>query len=435
MEYVLTMASNKIGVKKILLSAFLFMLIFNPPLIRGIDFIKVSAALALMYIIFNYQRFKAFISKPKAKSSLSFFAIYILYGMGVNTVWALIRSADSQHSNLNLSEGISLVTTYLLLFIPVIAVCLYAEKNRIDFIGMLECLLIAFCCQAFLAIIAFISPDIKRSFVELIYQNSGNSYIAKIVQGSSTRRVYGLAANLWDHFGGSCAIMFGVCVCMFQQGHNKRIINAALIVFMVYLNSRTALLTCLALIGITLCYQFKNSFSVQTVIKLLVSLAFCYMAFQIISSSISGNTSDWVSDAFDNIELFFSDSREESSLNSYLNDFVFFHDNYTTVIFGQGLRPRDIIGKNSDIGYVEIIWKYGVIGSILLYVSYFNLIKKARSDNKMYNQIVFYILIVLALFHMKINILGVNSTTIVANLVLFSLLSYSSDSEKEEPKT
>ena len=429
------MTSNKLGVEKLLLSTFLFMLIFNPPLIRGIDFIKVSAAIALVYITFNYKRFEVFLSKPKVKSSLSIFVIYILYGLGVNTVWALIRSTDPEHSNLNMSEGISLITTYLLLFVPVIAVCLYTEKNRIDFLGVVECLLIAFSCQAFLVIIAFISPDIKKNFVDLIYQNSSNSYIAKIVQGSSTRRVYGLASNLWDHFGGSCAIMFGVCACLFQQGYNKRIINAALIVFMVYLNSRTALLTCIVLLGITICYQFKNSFSVETIIKLLMSFVFCYIAFQVISNSISGTTSDWVSDAFDNIKMFFSDSREESSLNSYFNDFVFFHDNYITVIFGQGLRPRDIIGKNSDIGYVEIIWRYGVIGSILLYVSYFNLMRKARSDNKMYNQIVLYILIVLVLFHMKINILGVNSTTIVANLVLFSLLSYNSDNEKELQKT
>lgn len=426
------MTSNIISAKKIVLSAFLFMLIFNPPLVRGLDFVKVSAAIALMYIVLNFKKFESFINQPRVKSALSFFLIYIIYGFGVNIVWALIRSSDLEHSNLNLSEGVSLVTTYLLLFIPVIAICMYSEKNRIDFIGVLECLLIAFSCQAILAIIAYISPDIKSSFVELIYRNSGNSYIAKIVQGSSTRRVYGLASNLWDHFGGACAIMFGVCVCMFQHGNNKRIINAALIVFMVYLNSRTALLTCLTLIVITLCYQFKNRFSVGTVIKLFISFSFFYTAFQFISSSISGTTSDWVSDAFDNIKIFFSDNREESSLNSYFNDFVFFSDDYIATIFGQGLRPRDIIGKNSDIGYIEIIWRYGIIGSIMLYVSYFNLIKKARSDNKMYNQIVFYILIVLAIFHMKINILGVNSTTIVANTVIFSLLAYSS--EKEEPK-
>ena len=86
--------------------------------------------------------------------------------------------------------------------------------------------------------------------------------------------------------------------------------------------------------------------------------------------NVSSTTSDWIiSGAEEMVSLFTSSPRNGKTISALMNDFILPNN----LIFGDGGDPNSFGYTGIDVGYVRLIWMFGIVGTILLFIGYVNM--------------------------------------------------------------
>jgi hypothetical protein len=114
------------------------------------------------------------------------------------------------------------------------------------------------------------------------------------------------------------------------------------------------------------------------------------------------------------------DSYAFSTIDLLLHGMIVFPDSLSSLMFGVSVRPN-VYGKPSDIGYINIIFMYGVVGLIIIIFYYLLIIRKSIIGPKSEkNTALYYSALLMFIFNYKILVM---SSSIFTELLLFILLS------------
>lgn len=382
-------------INKFLLSFLFFLYIFQPTLLK-INIAYVLDMVFLIIIILNNRMNPKIKINSSIKKALMGFLPFLVYFI-VYIIIMLIKS-DGYIENDIYYENIKNVTlTAIHLVISVSFMLSIRKKNRYTTTDIIDIYIISSFWQLICVVLSYLSPNVRTFFNNFIINNSKIDSIVKSLLGAGSRRAYGFSGNLFDQFGFVCSLL--VVLILIEGIERKKILLTILSFLMLIpslLNTRTGMF--LSLIGmIAVFMKYLVRMTSETFLKGLVITIVVITTGYYVINKMPDVTYDWVYAGIEEIKsLLFK--------NEKIGTFYTLTKNINlpnNIMFGAGGEPRDYSVIGTDIGYVKSIWRYGVIGTILLLVGYISLFYKPyKSLNKRKNRCIAICFLLLFLLYM-----------------------------------
>ena len=404
--------------------AYIFVAIFQPP-IFSFSTIYLWGILTLILLMKDY---KLNLALPSESKLLEFYNVLMLlsfYCVIISVFNILfIDSRDFYSNRIHWFARLFLMTPIELLFVWYIHDrCIkwnFSLQDIIDMVGIVGAL--QGCC----AIAAYVSPQIRNFF--LIHHQSiiKNGYFL-------SRRGYGLSGVLFDTFGYGMGLIAGIILLAEGISRRRKYVYITLSLIATFLNSRTGLLLFILAIVLYLCKSknFNNTLLkiISTMILLFFVIVYVVEPLLVIGIKSDNVNISWASGALKNVLAFLNGEQKITEV-SFLLGVDRFPTNVFDLIFGTGhdiFSVSKIIGFHSDVGYINMLWEFGIIGSAFFFICFMKLVKTAL-DAASYSEkfIGIFIMLSFLLVLMKANLIGYSPGIIVTYIVLFSFILRSS---------
>lgn len=401
--------NKKVGVKECLFYIYIFLYVFQPAIVS----IKLIYLLTIINIgiIILCIRDRLIICKNVILIIRAFilFFIYITLMFIVNCI---IVGADTSFSGY-----INILIQFLYLIIAIMALmCLY-KASDFKLPSIIDTLIVIGTMQLVCVGIAFISPSVRTFFNNFTIKNSSVSlYVNALLYDA---RSYGFAENIYDGFGFITAI---IIVTTFIKGMDKKntklIILSLIMLMMPLLNSRTGLiLAAIGIISTLFFYMDKHHISRVIVYLVIVVLAVIMMIYLI--NYLPEGTQEWIQKGFDETLSIIKDGQISGVYEELLvNDWKI----PDGVIIGVGASPEMLGYGNADNGYVQFLWRFGIIGTIIFFTALgYSLRKlyKTTPDKEFKCEAV-----VLAIFFLIYNFKMFTINNSAGNFIIFAIIIY-----------
>jgi len=418
---------------KIFITFYLFLLIFNPPIFKNISFTVLLVSLSGLYLLLNLRKTKIMIKKLMMNK---FFLIFLFSFFYISFISFFNAFFNNENILSYLLNFINYIFYYGALISVIIFINLISNKSKLTFNDLVSCYIWAGVLQAIIAISSYIFPEIRDFFLQLIISNSSSIKIFKTIQTTKNIRNYGFASSLFDIFGYSTSILV---ILAFVKGLYKNIfyIFLSLPLFIVpFLNARTGIIltffgTILALI---IFFKPENIYDIlKKILIFLISIFLFIIVFDFFKNvilSISDQQRIWIISGIKNTFSFLLGESTTGYYNALLNRFIFFPSFFKT-IFGAGATPMILINRNTDLGYIQNIWRYGIIGSLIIYIINYKIFKLSYilSKNKMQKTIVIILGFFFFVYMIKLNSLGYSQASVITFPLLFKVINDSNTNE------
>lgn len=324
--------------------------------------------------------------------------------------------------------------TYILFvkfFLRTIIICscfeLYRIQSKIGKQYVINALIAVGCLQLICVILSFISPTIRTVFFALI-KNKTTSIVIKMNMQYPGRRSYGLSENLFDSFGYISALLI---VITFWKGMKENkifyIVLSIIMLIMPVLNSRTGI--ALAIMGVTFIFiTFKHNkrnlkFSLKilaTGIPVLFIILLCGVYL------LPESTFEWIQDGVNEIVNLLI-YKQQIGTFEILSKYTILPDN---VIWGAGSSPEYLNIAAMDMGYAQCLWRYGMVGTVLLLAGYLNSLRVGMQSTKRKEEKVLLICMFLFFFTYLYKIYSVGN--MAGNLIIFGYIILIIDSKNRK---
>ena len=395
-----------------ILAALTFVYIFEPPLIH-VNAHMVIEAVAIMYILWNLIRKKGAITiERRYVNILLNFIPFIIY----ETIAVFVHiSAEPSNSQVFQNEFFLVFRTIIRITIIDIAYYEYVNTHNISYEEQLDNLKYVTFIQLFFVILTLLVPGIRSMIVNLIINNSSDDNLVSVYMRLSTRRGYGLAGNLFDSFGYIMSILFAVSFTgWLENGKKSNLFVSLSIIFACILNARTGVLLCVIVMVAALIFYKKSVTILKYIIATLIALPVIYTVVMSIWESYFPENFKWLSEGINEAVALIL-------LREYIGTFEALHDGIfwpPNVIFGTGASPENIAGMSTDVGYVQVIWRYGAIGTLLYLGGYIKSVLSyySFSKNDRYKCLTITLVMIVLVYLFKIysiNNLGAHSIMIM----------------------
>ena len=281
--------------------------------------------------------------------------------------------------------------------------------------------------QGICALVAFLLPPVRSLFLLFGDQAlSSNEYFME-------RRGYGFSMTLIDTFGYGMGLIAGYILLFKWKSANNiyLLIALLLILFAIVVNARTGILVFLVAIAIKLLYGASAG---KFVFRLLLFGLIAIVVMKFLPPLLErGTTSDnptisWICLSFYSIfEVVGSNSSNvDVEELDFLSSFVKMPTNAFEYIFGAGHYVYDTkqsLGFRTDIGYLNLFWEFGVVGSFIILIVMLRFMIKPFFMTRdvslkriaLFNTVCYFVLLVKAI------LIGFNPGVFVNYLVTFSL--------------
>ena len=287
--------------------------------------------------------------------------------------------------------------------------------------------------QLICVILAFIFPQVKAYFNELTIRNSLSEVIVNVTDNEwrMSYRAFGFAENLYDRFGYAISIIISLSFLKGISSNNKgvTVLSLAMLV-MPLLNARTGLL----LSGIGIIIIMLNYFKPRKVVSYAAIVLAIIVSFMLIFNHLPPRLQIALTNGVDATRGLINGSEKTDVYAEILdNDIVI----PQSIMFGEGLSPEKRMGYSGiDSGYIQCLWRYGVIGTILLlggYVYSFVLALKYRRT-KEHTVLVIVILTIFFIYLFKLFSLVNYGNIFLIFTILGALISNKNDDREEALK-
>lgn len=346
----------------------LFCIIYNPPLFR-VNSMHVVGIVSIVTLIIN----------GSFKIQKKIFRLFI--GFGIMLVYLFLISTISKKGDV----GIIYSPIYFLLDIIPFSLVLskHGQKKDYELSDYLKLFIIIAVIQAAISIIALLSPGIHTFLMNrFAAYGYGNVYMR-----ISAFRMYGFAGGLT--FATPVFQSIIAVIVLYQAVVYKKAWNYVLFILLflsAVINARTSIIVVIIGFACLICFS-KVSIKKKTLIlvaEFLILLVIFGIGMPYIEQ-ISPATYKWISEGIEEILAFVHGNRNQGYF-SYINESTQYPlpDSLLKMIFGTG---HDVFGAvsqkkfgiSSDIGYVNDLWKGGIVYMSFLYmliISIFNYLRK-----------------------------------------------------------
>ena len=354
---------NKPRRLNVLIVLFLFLGIFMPCIVKiRIQYIiLVVEIVAIIWMALKHRYL--FISSKTTVIMASFIPHIIYYTL------AIIFNASS--SGISFSTFLVEYTTYLsnilYVILTIILVQNWIKYKNYTANEFYRYIMAVASVQLVCVILAFVSPGIKTIFNNLTIRNSFSERYSSILQRQwyASYRAYGLAENLFDGFGYVISLLIIIIFINGIDSKNTKITLLSLIMLvMPLLNARTGVVLCL----VSMVYVLFQYFNPKKVLKYVAGIVFVIVAVFILYNYLPSGLKIALSDGVEQTILLLRGGEKTGVYGEILSNDVALPQN---ILWGAGLSPERAAGfKGIDSGYIQCLWRYGVIGTILFLGAY-----------------------------------------------------------------
>lgn len=409
-----------------------FLVVFNPPLIRGISFTPIAIAISFIYVIFHSRYASRIIySKVVKKWMKILLMIFVYYAFGV-AVNIVIR-CDSAYEII--SNYISTLIYNISIIFVSVAIVLVAYKNKYDMEDLFDCYIGAGVIEAFLGIASFLNPSIKAVLNNMVINNSTSEKVARSMNNVSSFRNYGLASTMFDSFGLGMSILALIALGIaLYRTKPLYFFPFSIIAFTACINARTSMV--LIGSGVIILLIMGSWSTAREIMGKIVGICIMTVALYLFAQMLKNGTATakWISGGLNAIRSYAYNSEATGFFAIIKSEIVIPHDPFI-FLFGSGLLPNQLGYKAVDMGYIQNIWKFGIIGSSMLYFYYILPLAMWYKKRVKESIIALVILVVLGIYLFKLNLFGygIGSTVFMPIIMykLFLLKNYSMKQQEE----
>lgn len=348
----------KEGMQNIILAIVLFFAIFLPPItIKSIYNIIISSSILTVLL-------KLILS---GKIEISKRIFKVCYGFAPFLIWYMISTIihlfSSTSNDIIIKSFLVEIWGFWGILIFLIALTCINNMLHIGFDRFCEIIFITFSIQLIIVLATILFPDIKTYLNNLMVQNTNDLLMQRAIFTNRGFRCYGFAINLFDSFGyiTSLAIILTFSVGM-KRKNSKILILSLLFMIMPLFNARTGLL--LSGIGILAIIIFYTGINRRLINLLIIIIFVTVMGFNSLPEETRLYITNGVTYTFN---LF--GSHQDIGFYQELSDDIIFPE---SIFLGAGASPETLVGLSVDVGYVQCIWRYGMIGTMLFLLGVIN---------------------------------------------------------------
>ena len=184
--------------RTLLLSIFLFLCIYAPPILPDINLILVIAVLSIPYLLLHSRTCLRVLSSSPAKSFIAWFASFVCY-------WLVITFLNVLLGEGGFGADYTTSAYSFFLVLPVCLICstaamVYKENNGLSMGQVIKAFIVAGLIQAAFALAAFFDPGVKSFLTEIMFENTGTEQMQSGLW-IADRRFYGFANSMLDLYG------------------------------------------------------------------------------------------------------------------------------------------------------------------------------------------------------------------------------------------
>lgn len=347
---------------KTLYAIALFIGIFMPCLIR-LRMQYVMFGIELLYIIWKLiSTERTTIYKTPVRMMAAFLPFFI-YDTFLVAFRVLTEGPNSSVYLVEYKQSLSIAAYVIVL---AFALMLYRQGHETDSTTFFQVITAVALMQLVFVGLSFVSSRVKSIFNALIVRNAHNEAIVNAMSKPWLLkwRAYGLAENLFDGFGFVISILITIIFVYGLSTKKKEIIALAWIMLvMPLLNARTGLVLCFVSF-IYIMFRYLNVKRVVTFSLLIVFLVICFLLlFRYLPQHLQEVLTRSITE-FSGL----AQGQKMGVFNQIFGVDIVFPDN---MIFGAGISPERITGLvGIDSGYIQCLWRYGIVGTVLLWGGY-----------------------------------------------------------------
>ncbi len=340
----------------------LFLYIFNPPFFSVSTQVLIDCV-AIGIVIFDIIHKGTIEIKKSDFIVLSFFVPFLLYVSFSLLAHILFGQGyyDAYLKTYSLIIKFFLRTVFITSFFILL-------KNRwnISKKAALDGLVWAGVGQLGFVLLALFVRPIRLAIANMIRMNGSQSVAEKIL--NLRVRSYGLAENLFDSFGYVCSFIITLTFLMgIEEGKTKKIVLSLIMIIMPILNSRTGVLFALIGYGIGALLCTKKVRSLKILMRSLIAIVLILLiVMSIPTGMIPIETLKWVKNGGVEIGRLLLNQKVTGTFANIRREIRW----PSSIMFGEGAAPEYLGHGNIDMGYCQCIWRYGLIGTMLLVLAF-----------------------------------------------------------------
>ena len=319
---------------------------------------------------------------------LSIYLVFLLFVVMVN--YAFGNRVNNLHYITSFYSFILLIPVTLTCSLYIVARSQYLNYRLSD---LMKTFIYAGLIQVFIALLALFIPTIKDQLVSLMYTNTQDVLLG--TQWIADRRYFGFANSMLDLFGFGMGILAVLALFLYRSMKRTYVILFVLLLIPAVLNARTGII--IAMLGLAIFVLFmalRLNISQIFYAVMLTTLLFVFGYFLV--ANIAPNTADWV---YNDINSF-NPLRSEEVSSTGTADKLFSAEFWTLpdakyLLFGTGHSLYQAAGfRHSDVGYINDLWRSGILGMLLLYAPFLVFFRQAidwKNSKEISALIVFFI--------------------------------------------
>lgn len=392
----------------ILLIVYCFLFIFNP------DFFPMQTSLletffAFIYVCYAFIFYKRGVISINTLKPILRFIPFIIYLVGSCIIRGLF---DFQNMGAYISSTLEFMITFIRFSILYLASYFLFEKRNITYSKYQIYLVYIAIIQMICVILALLFPSIKNAFNNLTITNSGNDHLILFIKVSNYR-CYGLAHDLFDSFGYITSMLIIIPLIYAIEMDKKWFFLFVPFLIMPLLNARTGLVLILTCFAALLVYYSKKIL-VKDFLKYLALIPIGGLGVILLLSIIPASTLKWIEIGMKSIITYVIYGERISTFSSMSKMIGLPSD----IIWGMGASPELLSKGATDVGYVQCIWRYGLLGSALLFGGFVsNFVYYFRNANE--KKVKAYIMcLTIIFFEYMYKLYSINNHS--ANFIIFS---------------
>lgn len=364
MDITIRKNNDNIRIVENALAIFMFYFIFMPDFSGVIPFAKNSSILlmiTIIAIIFGNRYFFLLMRDRLIWSSIKIICIASLYTFVITIVW-------EQNISSNLT---AIFTPMKILIVGLVYEFLYYKgyscKNMMDFLIKVANIQVCLC------ILMVIFPSLKV-IANILYTSNIDNYASSALAGITKTRIYGIFGDYTYSGQVFMALMAAVSFCFyFSYKQNKYLVYCIFQLGASIINGRTGGLA----FGVSLCIvglsSIKRRVKLSTIKKVIIifSIIMLFLCATLVNSTLNEWMLRFIKDLFE---------ISQGTSKLYSNDYFLIPEGFA-LLFGEGHRVYgtyglDTVGRMSDCGYVNDIFRGGILYCFFYYYSNIKLIFK-----------------------------------------------------------
>ncbi len=425
------------GRSELILSFMLFIIIFNPPVMKGISFTMAAIAISVLFFIIKCSYLSKYIFGSNMYRTIWILLLFMIYTI----ISGFVNAAISPKSGIvlvNVLRSIALNASMILVAMLITFVIL---KYGYSLDGMIRSYVYCGVMQAIVSILSFLLPWIRNYLNAVMVANVRHENIARLTYNSNGLRCYGFAAHLFDTFGCVMSMLAVMALCVAIAGNKKFYLYFCMISFSAVINSRTSMVLISVGFAAVLYFSLKNQKTVKRILEIFGLLFVVTIMGRILLGHLytksSSMNSEWIKSGIDSIRALIFDRTidrtfRDANTNYFsilIDRFLFLPKDPISLLFGTGLLPGDAIGLGSDVAYIRHIWQFGIIGAVMQYAVYlYAIIRGGKALAKPYNGLIYSLGIMVFVYLIKNEGLGYGMPMLALIPLIFAVWSFNKKS-------